>query len=152
MNKFMWKNMQEINNSNRPEQMLLYKILKERSYIKDGSHKIATEYEVTNLKPYKDIPAKNCILDIVIIENQCFRTPDEKGWKIAIRLMGEIHKGSKYKRRTRIKLKDEDQAILLHSNGWVVKDIDKEKFPELWDRPNISKTSWIDLVGKRISL
>ncbi len=152
MNKFMWKNMKEINNSHRPEQMLLYKILKQRDYIKDGSYTIETEYEVTDLKPTMGLPSKGCIIDIVLINSQYSRMPYGEGTRVAIRINGGIHKGGKYKRRTRIKLKDKDQEILLRANGWDVRDVDKEKFPELWERPNLSETTWSNLVRDRLRL
>jgi hypothetical protein len=51
------------------------------------------------------------------------------GYKVAIRMMGEIHQWSKKSR-----VKDQYQLYALEEAGWQVIDFIKDEFPAVWNR------------------
>jgi len=133
MNYFMYHH--GMQPSYRPEQMRVYKILLEL-YPKD---EIKLEYVVRDLKPYSGIdlssPFKRPILDIAVLR--------EDGQKVAIRLMGEIHKKSR-----RYVLRDEDQRLVLVWNGWKVIDLWFDQCPMLWSGKKGYELEIIDKIKK----
>tara|TARA_B100000745_G_scaffold285553_1_gene220867 strand:+ start:421 stop:846 length:426 start_codon:yes stop_codon:yes gene_type:complete len=110
---FIDRNMAKGQKDYRPEQMKTTKILRDEFPKLD----IRQEHLVNNLEidGHKVAPA---ILDIAIISP-----------KIAIRMMGEIHQGSK-----RVRMKDQYQMYALENAGWKVIDMIKDEFPAVWNR------------------
>ena len=104
--------------SYRPEQMRVYYYLLQKFPNED----IRLEYIVKNLKAFDGINLsftyKRPILDIALFLPNL---------KVAIRLMGEIHRKSK-----RYKIRDEDQSLVLGWNGWKVIDMWYDMMPLLW--------------------
>ena len=117
------RNMIKENTEYRPEQMLCTKILRK---MLGKKYEVLTEYPVSNLEPHGGLEVKYCQPDIVIINK-------DRGIKIAIRLMGEIHDKPKKK------IKDQDQKIILMYNGWDVFDFWYNEMPELWNQKKYSE-------------
>ena len=92
------------NTEYRKEQMFLA----DKIRIMFPEYNVKLEEPLENLMTIDEISCSFCVLDIFV---------DTNSKKIAIRMMGEIHRGSK---KT---LKDEDQKIVLEGNGYDVKDV-----------------------------
>src|SRR6185312_10406112 len=80
---------------------------------------VKTEYPVTGL--VYDGKKIGCVLDIAIV-------PPSVQYKIAIRLMGEVHT------KKRNIPHDDDQKAALIQSGWVVIDFIDTKMPNLWSK------------------
>ena len=109
----------------RSEQVFAYDILRTvypKSIVK-------MEHELHGLKDVENIKAKYCQVDITMIDH--FENCDDL--KIAIRLNGEVHDRSKQK------IKDEDQKIILEGNGWKVIDFWYHAMPNLLDSNKTKK-------------
>ena len=127
------RNMGEQGNKEyRREQVRCARILRDKL----GNNEIRQEYTVRNLK-IDGASAPNCTLDVAI--------PREK---IAIRMMGGIHKKSK-----KIDLKDWYQGEALAQAGWTVYDFYEDDFPSLWknkrspDEDQASKEEVLKALG-----
>ena len=129
--KFIDKNMASGQKDYRPEQMKTTKVL--RTEFPDLD--VRQEYRVSYLKidGHGVAPA---VLDIAIMNP-----------KIAIRMMGEIHQGSK-----RVRMKDQYQMYALEEAGWKVIDMIKDEFPAVWskskkeDKLNEAKQEILDML------
>jgi len=106
----------------RSEQVFAYDIL--RTYYPKLTVKM--EHELHNLKDVDGIKAKFCQPDITISFGVKCGTKHVKK-QIAIRLNGEVHDRSKQK------IKDADQKIILEGNGWQVVDFWYYNMPNLFD-------------------
>ena len=106
----------------RSEQVFAYDIL--RTYYPKTVVKM--EHELHDLKDVDGIKAKFCQVDITIIFGVKSGTKHTVK-KIAVRLNGEVHDRSKQK------IKDEDQKIILEGNGWQVVDFWYYNMPNLFD-------------------
>lgn len=97
---------------------------KEQMFLADKIRVMFPEYDIKleepleNLMTIDEISCRFCVLDILVETNSR---------KIAIRMMGEIHRGSK---KT---LKDEDQKIVLEGNGYEVRDVWYDEHDEFWN-------------------
>ena len=130
---FIDKNMNVGMKDYRPEQMKVQKILHEEF----PELEIRLEYSVGGLK----IDGHACagaVLDIAVL-----------GYKVAIRMMGEIHQWSKKSR-----VKDQYQMYALEEAGLTVLDIIKDEFPAVWNRSkkeeklNEAKKEVLDRLGR----
>lgn len=110
---FIDKNMNVGMKDYRPEQMKVQKILHEEF----PELEIRLEYSVGGLK-IDGHPCASAVLDIAVL-----------GYKVAIRMMGEIHQWSKKSR-----VKDQYQMYALEEAGWTVIDFIKDEFPAVWNR------------------
>ena len=103
--------------SYREEQMRCVEILRRKIDILPGY--IKTEYPVFGLK--YDGKIENSILDVAIV-------PPSVQYKIAIRLMGEIHTKDK------MIVSDDNKRKALELDGWIVIDFWYNKMPNLWSK------------------
>ena len=110
---FIDKNMNVGMKDYRPEQMKVQKILHEEF----PELEIRLEYSVGGLK-IDGHPCASAVLDIAVL-----------GYKVAIRMMGEIHQWSKKSR-----VKDQYQMYALEEAGCTVIDFIKDEFPAVWNR------------------
>ena len=110
---FMDKNMNVGMKDFRPERMKVERILHEEF----PDLEIRLEFPVNNLK-IDGHPCAGAVLDIAIL-----------GYKVAIRMMGEIHQWSKKSR-----VKDQYQLYALEEAGWQVIDFIKDEFPAVWNK------------------
>ena len=95
---------------------------------------VKLEEPLENLMTIDEISCRFCVLDILVLSHSR---------KIAIRMMGEIHGGNK---KT---LKDEDQKIVLEGNGYEVKDVWWDEYPEFWNPTKFDEVQ-IDSSVRRI--
>ena len=112
----------------RSEQVFAYDIL--RTYYPKTVVKM--EHELHDLKDVDGIKAKFCQVDITIIFGVKSGTKHTVK-KIAVRLNGEVHDRSKQK------IKDADQKIILEGNGWKVIDFWYHAMPNLFDSNKTEK-------------
>ena len=130
---FIDKNMNVGMKDYRPEQMKVQKILHEEF----PELEIRLEYSVGGLK-IDGHPCAGAVLDIAVL-----------GYKVAIRMMGEIHQWSKKSR-----VKDQYQMYALEEAGWTVLDFIKDEFPAVWNRSKKeeklyeAKKEVLDRLGK----
>lgn len=113
----------------RDEQMRAVEILRRKVDILPGY--IKTEYPVEGL--VWDGKKIGCTLDIAIV-------PPSVQYKIAIRLMGEIHT------KKRNIPHDDDQKSALIKEGWTVIDFIDEYMPNLWSK---KRSPEIDLLSEK---
>ena len=92
---------------------------------------IKPEYPVIGLEC--DGKKIGCVLDIAIV-------PPSVQYKIAIRLMGEVHT------KKRNIPHDDDQKSALIAKGWTVIDFIDTKMPNLWSEVRTPK---IDLLAEK---
>ena len=115
--------------SYREEQMRCVEILRRKIDILPGY--IKTEYPVLGLT--YDGKKIGCTLDIAIV-------PPSVQYKIAIRLMGEIHTKNKKE------VTDDDQKKALEKDGWLVIDFWDWQMSNLWSK---TRNEAIDLLSEQ---